>query len=732
MNKKLLCLVFLTVSCSHPTQQAPLVDAGSSPTNDAGERADAGDRTDAGESVDDGGASIDAGAVSSVDAGASTGDGGLTRHQGAAVFDQIMLKARELEHNPPATRLPDFMTYLHGQPEIAEIRIDPSSGTIGVFLVNGQVLSVMLERDQPLPPDGGIPLYYPDGGAVMPRPHTPVPRPRTGGTTAMALPKSIKGLALTGQYSILPSPYLPYAAPAIRDALSKRGFVVPGDTGATIETLTNKVSDLGVFYFETHGGEVFDSSGTIVYALVTKTTFQGSYVDSLDAEINAGDICVVGALNVDDITPKGTDGLTHPRVLITSSFVHKHWNFAQNALVMINSCSLGGVKASGMLNELLSRDGTLLWAWDGPVWVPLAIPSAQYFIDRLLGANDFQSETVPQRPFDFFPIYQDMADKGLVFSHYDDGKTDGGINSALQMQPASVQTGFPFGGLAPSIKTMLVDQPPPSANPYLQLQPSTTLTISGFFGAEPGSVTIDGVPVPLETDGWSSDKVTVTLPSVIGAGFDGDVVVSSPLGIKSNAVPLTSWEGEWVYTTLPLTAQVSVMSTIDYHMYFRGDVHAYRDAPGEDPHAAPELFFRAAPNSECKWADTGSVGPVPVVGSATLAYGLDGSTQPGTGYQFDGTLNMQSFVVAGSVSFLGCVGQLGQNPVVTPLDDTVLTTTMTRGSVEYVMNSSFEIQADSRHSHVPNVATAPTLTWQDVMPNHPPEPTHGEDNQHQP
>ncbi len=712
---------------------APGTDAGSQADAgaDAGSQADAG--ADAGAQADAGsgaGAQVDAGtdAGSQPDAGTDAGaqaDGGysttpldtavLLSALGAAEKALTDIIAATADH---AERNKRMAAWLQARPEFAEAGI--SGDGVWGRLVNGQVFvatsSLIAGETQPVPP---VPAPRP-----LPRPGrsaaADVVENRAG--AAAAAPPSLPAGAQARVLLSLDPDYPGLPNDRITGMLRDRGYSVLNQR-ATVANL-RAVSGDAVFYWGSHGTTgKYTSSGGTYWAVSTADDVTDAANLANKADLDDGSLWYFAATQ--RFTADGKP-VVRTRYAMMPGFIAKyHWSFTKDSLLFLNSCYSD---ADGFGDALAARGGNVTFGWSEAVAADAAWKAALYAFDRLLGANQVDpKEAVPQRPFDSDAVFADMNAK-----HLDDGHAGNCKLVSRRNVPVA---------LAPSVQRMELGE-------RLQegpLRGASKLTLVGIFGSEQGTVKVGGVEVPIKS--WATDKIEVEPADLPGPGFSGEVQTFAQER-KGNQVPLTQWHGTLTYSVDLLAPQASnAVSTIACDVTFRGDVHKYREAPGQDPVQPKVANVRAAQGSSCHWQVTGSppqgtswVGPL----SESLPFGLNGTVNSpyGDGYIVSAALDAQNKTANFSFNFLSCVAAYQAGPRVSQfatLHDQLLTSQASGvgndGYPLYANNLNGTLGADfvipARSITGSTTQLDAKLDWTDFVPANQPQESKGEDDAQQ-
>jgi len=495
---------------------------------------------------------------------------------------------------------------------------------------------------------------------------------------------------------------------------------------ATIENLKNVQGD-GAFWWGTHGGAGVDRANVAFWVAGTATDVTDANNVTYKADLDDGSLSYFTAAY-----QQATDGhlIMRTRYAITTKFIAKYnWSFAPQGFIFMDCCYSDRY---GIVIDMANRPGAAgaTYGWSNTVLVDAAWKAGAFAFDRMLGVNQAQPlESVSQRPFDSKEVYFEMKERGLDF---------GGTDCKLVSRTAPA--GAP--ALAPSISYMEMSERIQES----PLKGKSKLTLHGIFGDDKGTVKIAGVEVPITT--WAADKIECAPADLPGAGFAGDVQVFSQ-DRPSNSVPLTQWHGKLTYDIDLLPAVVSTAhATITADVYFRGDIHHYRDLAGR-PVNPPKLFnFRASQGSTCHWQVTGNPVPMAVWSgplSADLPFGLNGTVDLpyGTGYIVSGVMDADNGSVKFSFNYLGCgtayvVPGSPAQQVLTLHDQRLTSTGSGVGSDGYVIYANnIPATIGSSDYVIPGVTLTgstpiynPKLVLADFIPTYQPEDSKGEDNTH--
>jgi len=342
--------------------------------------------------------------------------------------------------------------------------------------------------------------------------------------------------------------------------------------GETVEDLKT-LSDLGVLFFSTHGAAgYFDPNMTdSAYSLWSSTEVTVGNLPTYLGELRTKRLTLhTEAIN---IAPNGAP-ILQLHYGITSKFITYYWpDFPDNAMVYIDCCGSDGPYAQPLKQAILAKNAGVYFGWTYSVNFDASNLVAQFMIDRLLGANVYQSykEIPPQRPFDYVSIYQDLQSRNLhAHPTIDSLAAPGGVTVFKYTAGAG-----DFGLLVPSIRYMAV------------IEHFDTLYVTGLFGEDPRPkgcdvrVLVGGTELIIYS--WQPWLIMTFIPNT-GVGSVGPVTVeidgvsqTTPLLKRtSNVVNLTQWDGVFTYTE---DESGSLLGTIEINAKLRADIHNFREYP---------------------------------------------------------------------------------------------------------------------------------------------------------
>lgn len=380
----------------------------------------------------------------------------------------------------------------------------------------------------------------------------------------------------------------------LRDYFVKKGYDqarITVDPDATIEAFRSVALDCSVLFVNSHSSYSFPDgpSGSPRFTgIMTATPADRENLARYAHEIEAGLVITFGA----------DDEGWGDKLWISAAFIRTYWRFTRNSLVFIHACmSFNEPLRSILLRPTIADEahtGCGAGVFCGWTFGATGDVAPRVLFDRLLGANlireEMQRADPPQRPFDIGAVWKDMATPGR--NHLDG--FDAHAGRATQLMYGRGELGD-LGLLAPSIEHVDLDET------------EKTVTLHGLFGSDPAKVRVfvregrgglvgEG-DTELTIESAPSPRLLVCkgLPER-GKGAAGYIVVAVDYGSKdyvhSNAVPITSWRGEFTFT-LRLPGQEPEgpgIGQITTKVLLRGDIHRSRASPGAPPTARPCVF----------------------------------------------------------------------------------------------------------------------------------------------
>jgi hypothetical protein len=220
----------------------------------------------------------------------------------------------------------------------------------------------------------------------------------------------------------------------------------------------------------------------------------------------------------------------------------------------------------------------------------------------------------------------------------------------------------------------------------------------------------------------------------------------SSAGIKGNSVPLTLWHTTVTYTVVDVPPPYKRTWTVSEEIYFRADIHKYREKAGGDlKYRAQPIYFRAAPPSHCDGKVVWSPMP-PYISlsptSGTLPYGFhSNNTRFGSGFVFEGAITPDSRQAAIGWMVYGTVTQFiaphaPTTTIAMPLDHTYIGQAQPVGSdgfgrYTHPAAGTFGADWNLANGDIMGVTTATLndhLKWTGASVRHAPNPDNGEDD----
>ena len=350
----------------------------------------------------------------------------------------------------------------------------------------------------------------------------------------------------------------------------------PGPGDFSVKGLIQACAANDVIFLQAHGGIINHS-----FWLMTSDRPGDPETDAAVLPyLKDGSVIISSAPT--DVAP-GQPGYTYEnRYLVGVKFAEEHLHFKQGSLYVNFGCL--GLADPNWLAALEGGGLSAYVAWTKESHDGSSTAATKALFDHLLGSQLSDDYTAPdQRPFDIGPVCADLTARGLFTDPVNGGKF------VLR------QFDETFGLIRPTIKNLTVKG-------Y-----ERELWLDGDFGTRPGEVTIGGTAVAL-LGGWSATHLEVQLPDS-GAGSSGDVLVTVS-GHKSNAVPLTHWEGDFLYTDKHTAPFDTVVVKAKFHVSLRADAREFREVP-HGGLTSPLVSSTCDRSSTCHWWVTGQEGTGP-------------------------------------------------------------------------------------------------------------------------
>lgn len=367
------------------------------------------------------------------------------------------------------------------------------------------------------------------------------------------------------------------ATTSIKAMLTKGGYSVraTNDGEASVQQLRTVNAD-GYFYFNTHGGSFEDALVTKRFCMQTSTVRSNQLDTQFDIAADIAAVRLVWFTAPNGLRKNGK-AVSDTRYAITADFVKAYWKFDANAIAFFNVCYSSYTAAPNGAQDFIKAcqdaGAGVHFGWDNSVSVKGSIAAARFFVDRLVGTNEYNAENPKQRPFLAKEILADMKAKAIVPVE--------NVNLV-----ASFKSGVTNVGLRPTIE-------------YLSMQEQLgKLDIHGQFGNEKGQVFVEGVEAANVQ--WTEDLITCEIPSQ-GNGSFGDVWVKVN-GKESNRRQLSMFSGSFTYTE---TGEGTLKCTINGTLKIRQDLAWRRKKPGGALTNPDPIPFFAAPGSTCTFNATG-------------------------------------------------------------------------------------------------------------------------------
>lgn len=485
---------------------------------------------------------------------AAGGGGAISDDTRLAVFSAVGLMADALPHTSLAADSLAIQQYLQSRPEV-DVTIIAPDGNVWARFTDGFLFgvfnnvipdiatakSVAKGRDAELPSTTNASLFYAFGQGL---------------TSAVS---------------------------EIGGYLGNEGYSATISQNVDVEDLKEVNNTTGVFYIDAHGGLFYTDVGTraqaapnsraamrsaaprdlffqpspVSFALSTSTLVSKANLSTYAQDWKNGRMIAVLAPN--GVVEAGSTKIVRRTIwCVTEKFVTQYMSFAKNSFVFINACTSYN---DPFRLACLSKGAGVYVGWSQTIGDTPSYEVAKIVFDELLGSNVFVQQVPRQRPFDWPAIYG-----ALVSEHMDKPDASRPDSQLLYFTNTTAGSGD-FAILAPTVS---------------QVQPAEkSLTISGTFGTEQGTVTVGGAAANVTS--WTSTSIVCDLPPAGDAGGSGDVVVTAK-GLKSNAVRLTVWPFTINYTSTTYSVSNpdqtgTYVVTLTIQLMLRGDVHPQRLQP---------------------------------------------------------------------------------------------------------------------------------------------------------
>lgn len=259
---------------------------------------------------------------------------------------------------------------------------------------------------------------------------------------------------------------------------------------------------------------------------------------------------------------------------------HYCGGFPDNSMVFLDMC-MGMAGDLPMVEVLVSKNVAEVVGWTDVVHWAASAGAGKYLLTRMFGeiTDDLDGCITsggtqcyctnkvkpPFRPFGFIETTEAIKEIGW---HFDNCFPDS-HGAFLMHYPVQGEENSPNNelNLVPSIYSMYYD--------FDVVTNEQILTIRGNFGENKGKVTIGGKEVSCT---WEHDEIEADLQGTEGGG----PVVVECNGLKSNAHPLTAWEGS-LKVTGNLGASQPEIEDCEVSFQFRTEIVDERSGPEDDP-----------------------------------------------------------------------------------------------------------------------------------------------------
>lgn len=454
--------------------------------------------------------------------------------------------------------------------------------------------------------------------------------------------------------------------------LSGAGYAVHALDGG-VESLRTGVKDVGVFYYNGHGSVVPSWAvplglkslvdGFPHFGLWTKTKVTADNLPTYRGELGSGfliyALCptdrVAGNLN-DCLDRKGSNANSEYHYCLTDYFINKYWRCKPGAVLYMDCCH--GAQIDSLLPDLCVMPdvgASVVVGWTAATLDQWATPTALYFFDRLTGANDYPPlVSPPRRAYSLNGVLQAMTSVIREALPMDQSPSFKGLHTVQITEPQYVARLIAVYAddtsdlvLRPGIKQISVNEG------------QKRLILEGDFGADAGSVMLDGSPLALAGTGWATNRIECELPS----GSFGTATVSTG-GRSSNPRRLTQWQLTlhhlfMDYPTQQATNCPSCFYEATLHFTLRGDISSVRG--GVEDGVVPAGFTGYSPTGDLAVTNAGGTYSIGQGSSITLAPNpAHGAALIGTCVGFNPPVDNNYF--GACYYFNGAAGQLAFAP----------------------------------------------------------------------
>lgn len=441
--------------------------------------------------------------------------------------------------NPPAGANAAIAAALDAMPELAEAEEVPG-GVWARFHDNEElfIFNSRFENDVPADAEG------PDSADYLASPTAPPDRqlrpeesggtPRTAGVfrSALGVPSSKKARLINTMGSNFQN-----SIPTIRPWLINAGYDVNVQLDGSVEGLRNLNGD-GLIYFSGHG---LPGKGSAAHmALWTTTPMTKDTVALYRPEVKAG-LLAYGDGYTDRLPPPFPGGVPlvvkENRIVITEKFVEKYWRPAPGALLYMDACVSNDARLKNVcLGDQVKASAYI--GWTDVTFDDMSTASVRFFFDRALGANSYGPfRTPPQRPFDGQSIMTAMAQL----------KRKNGFPFDTSVKALAFGVASPIHPVAKLVLSLRAGETSPVLRPGIasariaEITSNGWLELVGSFGNTPGTVTLGGQQLTVQSGGWEPTRIRCNRPPDSGTGATGDLVVTVN-GHASNPRRITGWD----------------------------------------------------------------------------------------------------------------------------------------------------------------------------------------------